>query len=110
MWKLAGDLIDKKNRYNSKKKKNPSKSGRAEDCTFDDSEHSVRLVQWDGNTQSFQKVLLMKQIGQLLLPEMKSQTMLIITYTQYNMSARGNATLQPVWNYTTPKALVGTQV
>lgn len=38
------------------------------DGTFDNSEHSVRLVQGDGETQGLQILLLVEQIGQLLLP------------------------------------------
>lgn len=44
----------------------------ASECTFDDTKHSLRLIQGDGYAQSLQKVLLMKQIGQLLLPGMKT--------------------------------------
>lgn len=36
--------------------------------TFDHSEHSVGLIQRDGEAQSFQIFLLMEQVGQLLLP------------------------------------------
>ena len=36
--------------------------------TFDHSEHGVRLVQRDGETQGLKILLLMEQVGQFLLP------------------------------------------
>lgn len=43
-------------------------------CTFNHSEHRVRLVQRDGETQSLQVLLLLQQVGQLLLPSHAQET------------------------------------
>lgn len=51
----------------SAKRCHPNCPGAAQ-STFDHGEHSARLVQWDGETQGLQVLLLMEQVGQLLLP------------------------------------------
>lgn len=49
------------------------RSARGQD-TFNDFEHSVWLVQGDGQAQSLQELLLMKQVRQLLFPAQHNNT------------------------------------